>query len=473
MKTKTCIAVAVASVGLSLYAEFMVGFSRVDMTPPIGTDLAGYPVRRISDGIIDTLDINAVAFSDGTNKAVVISADVINFRAYFELYRKNAAEAAGLPTEAVFIACTHTHTGPMIGASLYGRTFDSFDKASTYELFVGERLKDAVKLALADLAPAKLSVGRGEARNISFIRRYRMKDGTCRTNPGRGNPDIVAPMDKPDEMVQLVRIDREGRDAIALVNFQCHPDTIGGNKISADWPRVVRETVERVLDGVKCIFVNGAQGDSNHICVDNSRKDVARGRGIVYKHMGRVVAGAAIGIWDICEPVPAGKVGFGVVRQQVKTNRPAPEEIPEAERIMALHKAGRSSEIPGTGMQRTTNLAAATRKLNLRNGPDYFYFPLSAVTIGDTLAFVGFPGEPFTAYGTTLKEKSPFKMTVPACIVNGNYGYLPTDEALIEEGYETQGSLFVVGLEQGIVNGHLEQLRRLFEAGGGKKPVQQ
>ena len=71
--------------------------------------------------------------------------------------------------------------------------------------------------------------------------------------------------------------------------------------------------------------------------------------------------------------------------------------------------------------------------------------------MGETLAFVGFPGEPFTAYGTTLKAKSPFTMTVPACIVNGNFGYLPTDEALREEGYETQGSLFVPGLEQAIV----------------------
>ena len=464
MKTKMLFVVATVSVGFVLHAEFKAGFARVDMTPPIGTELSGYPRKRVSDGIIDPLDINAVAFSDGTNKAVVISADVINLRAYFNLFRKNAAAAAGLPPEAVFIACTHTHTGPHVGLSYYGTTFDSFAKASTYERFVGERLKDVVKLALADLAPAKLSIARGEAKNISFIRRYRMKDGTCRTNPGRGNKDIVEPVGKPDEMVQLVRIDREGRDAIALVNFQCHPDTIGGNKISADWPRVVRETVERVLDGVKCIFVNGAQGDSNHVCVDLTRKDVARDRSIIYRHMGPVVAGAVIGLWDVCEPVPAGKVGFGVALKQVKSHRPSPEEIPEAQRIVDLIKAGKQSEVPGTGMMRTTNMAAATRKINLKNGPDFFDFPLSAVTVGETLAFVGFPGEPFTAYGTTLKAKSPFTMTVPACIVNGNFGYLPTDEALREEGYETQGSLFVPGLEQAIVNGHLDQLRRLFDA---------
>ena len=464
MKKNIAVAVCFITAGIVSAGEFQAGFSRVDVTPPIGTELSGYFAKRVSDGIKDPLDLNAVAFSDGTNKAVVISADIINLRAYFELYRRDAAAAAGLSPEAVFIACTHTHTGPVIGASIYGQTFDSFEKASVYERFVGERLADAAKLALADLAPAKLSIARGEAKNISFIRRYRMKDGTCRTNPGVGNPDIVASIGEPDETVQLVRIDREGRDSIALVNFQCHPDTIGGCKISADWPRVVRETVERSIDGVKCILVNGAQGDSNHICVWPERK-VPQGRDVVYLHMGRVIAGAAIGLWDACEPVPAGKVGFGVVRAKVKTNRAAPEEIPEAQRIMDLYKSGKVSQIPGTGMLRTTYVAAARRKVYLKDGPDYFHFPLSAVTVGDTLAFIGFPGEPFTAYGTTLKEKSPFRMTVPACIFNGSFGYLPTDEALRETGYETQGSLFAVGLEKSIVEGHMEQLRRLYSEG--------
>ena len=466
MKRAVVVSVVLVFHSLAVHAEFKAGFARVDMTPPIGTEVDGYFRKRVSDGILDPLEINAVAFSDGTNKAVVVSADVVTLRAYFELYRKKAAESAGLPPDAIFIACTHTHTGPVVCKSFYGESYDSFDKASTYELFLGERLADAVKLSLADLAPAKLSIGRGEARNISFIRRFRMKDGTCRTNPGRGNPDIVAPVGMPDETVQLVRIDREGRDAIALVNFQCHPDTIGGNKISADWPGVVRRTVERALDGVKCIFVNGAQGDSNHVCVDVSRKEIPRGLDVVYRHMGRVVAGAAIGIWDACVPVPAGKVGFGVALAKVKANRAAPEEIPEAQRIVDLYNSGKVSEIPGTGMQRNTNIVAAQRKLHLKDGPDYFHFPLSAVTVGDSLASVGFPGEPFTAYGTALKEKSPFTMTIPACLVNGYFGYLPTDAALSEKsGYETQGSIFVPGLEQAIVNGHLEQLDRLLKSG--------
>ena len=132
MKKSVVAFVCCMAAGVTL-ADFQVGFARVDMTPPIGTGLSGYFHERISDGIKDTLDINAVAFSDGTNKAVVISADVISLRAYHDLYRKQAAEAAGLPPEAIFIACTHTHTGPVVGACIYGQTFSTFDKASTYE----------------------------------------------------------------------------------------------------------------------------------------------------------------------------------------------------------------------------------------------------------------------------------------------------------------------------------------------------
>lgn len=45
-----------------------------------------------------------------------------------------------------------------------------------------------------------------------------------------------------------------------LVSFADHPDTVGGCKISADWPGFVRRTVEKVLDNTKCIFFNGKQG---------------------------------------------------------------------------------------------------------------------------------------------------------------------------------------------------------------------
>ena len=57
------------------------------------------------------------------------------------------------------------------------------------------RHADAAHQAVNDLAEAiSCKVTRGEAKDVSFIRRFRMKDGGARTNPGWQNPDIVHPM---------------------------------------------------------------------------------------------------------------------------------------------------------------------------------------------------------------------------------------------------------------------------------------
>jgi hypothetical protein len=88
-----------------------------------------------------------------------------------------------------------------------------------------------------------------------------MKDGSVRTNPGVNNPDILEPIGEIDESVNVIRFNRADDD-IVLVNFATHPDTIGGNVISADWPGFVRTTLERALDNTKCKVL-----PMNELCV--------------------------------------------------------------------------------------------------------------------------------------------------------------------------------------------------------------
>ena len=41
------------------------GYARIDITPPLGVNIAGYFVERIADKILDPLEACALAVSDG------------------------------------------------------------------------------------------------------------------------------------------------------------------------------------------------------------------------------------------------------------------------------------------------------------------------------------------------------------------------------------------------------------------------
>ena len=47
------------------------GFSRVDVTPMLGIGIAGYYFPRYADGVLDPLQINALALACGDRKSVV------------------------------------------------------------------------------------------------------------------------------------------------------------------------------------------------------------------------------------------------------------------------------------------------------------------------------------------------------------------------------------------------------------------
>lgn len=443
--------------------DFKVGFARVDITPPLGVPMAGYTFLRKASAIKDRLELNALAVSDGPNTAVVLSADLLDLQdnELALVMRKRIALAAGVPVEAVYFHCTHTHLSPAFGkADPNGET--SFDGDPAYCESLMRKACEAARDAVLDLAPATIAVGRAEAKRISFIRRFRMKDGSIRTNPGVNNPDIAEPIGCVDETAGVVRFNRVGRDTVVVVNFGTHPDTVGGSEISADWPGFARHFAEKALEGVKCIFFNGALGDVNHVCVDpkpgedeglaRDFDDVDRGYEHA-RHMGRVIAGAVMSVYGKCAPVKAGKVSYAVKEVSIPSNRPKPEDLPLARTYSQLHAEGRDDEIPFEGMELTTVVAEAGRILRLEHGPDVFSMPLSFVRVGDAVAFAGIPGEPFTEIGQRIKAESAAALTIVSCITNGYYGYFPTPNAYDEGGYEAKASIFGPSVADRLVEG--------------------
>lgn len=460
--------------------KLTAGISAVDITPPLGISIPGYFKIRDAKRILDPLEARCVAFGDGAATALLISVDTLRIEDCVVADAKAAISAAtGVPGEAIFLHSTHTHTGGNLhrtpGTLRTGEeAARSAALSSLYIDFTVRRLADVALLAVRDMAPATLSSGRSSAPRISFPRRYRMKNGSFATNPGIGNPEIAGPAGTSDDEVLLLRIDRAGKKPIAVVNFQTHPDVIGGENISADWPGFVRRTFEAALGGgAECVFVNGTQGDVNHVCVD-PRPGELNGlspdfddvhRGYAHScHMGRVVACAALSVWDKCAPLQSGPIRFGAKVVEVPSNAPRPEEMDDARRIDALHRAGRDAELPFSGMALTTAVADAERKLRLEHGPASFALPLSAIAIGDAVAFAGYPGEPFTAIGTAVKAESPFALTMNACLTNGARGYFPSADAYAQGGYESSTSDFGPAVTDLLVSGQLALLHSMLGA---------
>ena len=442
--------------------NFKVGFSRVDITPEMGIEISGYFKTRIADGVLDALYANAVAFEQGDTRAVMIAVDNLGIKQdLISDYRKMISEKVGLPYEGVFISCTHTHTGPFIKGEN--------EACEAYRALLGERLVSAASLAVADLKNAKMGYGIGEAPGIAFVRRFRMKDGSLKTNPGVDNPDIVAPIGDVDERVSVLRFDREGADTVVLVSFGCHPDVVGGCKISADWPGFVRSTVEKVLDGTKCLFFNGAEGDINHVNVHPTGgflngmfmdfDDVSRG----YDHaryMGRVITGGVLQAYDKVKYVDVDSISCVNRVINVPSNKPEADQLPEAYRIKELHESGRDSELPYKGMMLTTVVAEALRMVRLENAADAFDMTLTGIRIGE-VAIVGIPGEPFLGIGRGIKAAEGYGLIIPVACANGYEGYFPMRDSYDEGGYEARSSNFRAGVAEFIIKEGTELLSEM------------
>ena len=452
------------------------GFSRVNITPPLGTPLDGYYniVERLAQTVLDELEVNALAVSDGKNKVVMLSADLLLIRNEpTDAYRKRVAEETGLPLENIILSCTHTHSGPMTQKSDRN---EHRIKGNQYIDFLAARFCDAAKLALADLKPAKMGWAVGNAPNVSFIRRYVMKNGSVRTNPDGYEKDIVRPVNVADDRVNVLRFIREGGKEIALANFGTHACTLlDDNKVSADFPRFVRETVEAVLP-VHCLFFTGAQGDCNHKNFQRTRflddpyvlahDDIDREYNYTgwscAKHVGRAVGAAVLQVYGDMEWVDVDNVSSVCSVCSVPTNKAKPEEIPWAQQVMDLHNAGRDSEIEHDPERIKVGhvVARASRMLRMQNAPDMYDIAVCAVRIGPA-AFVGIGGEPFNNVGVALKEQSPYEITLPMCCTNGYQGYYPMMECYEEGGYEAGSSPFAPGCAEKLIEVGLDLANQL------------
>ncbi len=439
--------------------QFKVGYASVNINPNLGSGISGYYVPRTAKGFLDNLTANALVLSLGEKKIALVSVDNLGIDEDIRNeFCKLIEEKTGITSDSVMISATHTHTGPYLSDSnCFG---DNPQGIAEYVKFLSVRIADAVKLALDNIKPAKMGYIYGWApERVAYIRRYKMKDGSTWTCPPIDDPNIDYPIGELDQRVNVLRFDLEGEPSIVLVNYGLHADTINGELVSADWPHWMRLTLEKALDGTRCIFFNGAEGDvgstnvhpsggdmnDTEISFDNEMKSPGMAR-----FVGRAIAGTVLQVYDKVHYVDVDDIDLVIKTIPIASNMPNKEDLPLAKKYKELHEAGHDDQIPYTAMQLTTVVAESLRMCRLENGPEFFNIMLTGVKIGP-VAMLGIPGEPFTDIGVGIKEAEGWNLILPCSLSNGNIGYFPMQSAYDEGGYEAKTSNFKAGVAETII----------------------
>jgi hypothetical protein len=412
-----------------LDTQLSVGYGEADLQAPLGASMPGYFNDRKADGVLDPLKAKAVVLRRGGVRGALVALDLIGLNApQVARCRAAVADRTGLKPEDVWVHTTHTHTGTMVP-----RFFTSDAESIVPGVYVGEvddewaartlpdRVAGAVAAAVEAARPGPVELAETTAPGLAFYRRFRMKDGAIRTNPGKNNPDVVGPNGDADPTLTVLRF--PAARALVVI-FGLHPDTVGGTKYSADYPH---HLTERIREGVGrdwgVLFLNAACGDINHI--DVTSPDPQKGDAEA-RRIGRALGEATLGA--LAKPMPVEVDAVGFARRVVPSRlRVVPEEVvKEAERILR--------EEPDQAKSFNGLYAPAALVLG-RTRDRELPAEVTALRLGP-VGLVGMPGEYFVELARIVQHDSPLDPTRVLGLTNGSLGYIPHEKGYEEGGYE-------------------------------------
>lgn len=434
---------------------FKAGYGRANVTPKVSVGLTGFgnANTRKSDNLLSYLYLTCLAVTDGNDNTVLLygvdgctsDSDVTNALRY-------AVESAtGIPGQNIMISATHSHSVPEITDPIF-------------QSMLLEGAVESAEEALANLAPAKVQIGSVMTEKLNFVRHYVQENGAYVGN-NFGNYDsspIVDHVTKADGQMQLVRFERDGKD-IVVMNFQAHPTMTGSASkydISADFVGACREKMEAELD-CNFLYFTGAAGNLN----TTSKIAEENIPGINYKLHGQTLAQYAIDAIDSLTEVNSGQVK--VLNQTFvgECDHSDGDLIKHIDVVYTAYNSGGAAAAQKAGAPYGINSIYHARAISRRAGTangDSLKFEISTVSIGD-VAFAFCPYEMFDTNGMTIKQDSPFKMTVICTLANDGFSYIAPEYAFDHGCYEVDMRYFVRGTAEKLVDSYLEMLHSMHE----------
>ncbi len=421
-------------------ASLSIGAAEIDITPPIGNRMAGYFDERVATGVHDPLHAKAIVLRQGQTQIALVFSDLLGLSLNVTTNaRAQASRLTGIPVADIMISATHSHTGPLfddVRLDYFHQAAiakDGVDKLQTidYPAWLIKRYVQVIAEAQSNLKPAQLSFGIGRREGIAFNRRYWMKDGTVRFNPGLQNPKIVRPAGPTDPDVGILIARRPGaaEPFAGVTTFALHSDTVSGTLYSADYEYYLEQTLQQAFgSNYISAYGLGTCGDINH--VDVSKKSILTGFANG-EHIGRALGETVLAAQTNLQAITNPSLAMRHETLQIPFQEYTPEQLASA-RAMIDKLADSKTDF----YQRV----AAVKTLDLAQHGPFVPMEIQVFRFDADTALVCLPGEIFVELGLAIKKASPFKNTLVMTVCNDRPSYVPTEKAFKEGSYEVSNA---------------------------------
>ena len=416
--------------------KLAAGAAAVDITPRDSQFLFGYPyVHRDSTGVHDPLLSSALYLSDGRTEVMFITNDVIFIsKAIAARVRRQIERSTGVPAANVMITATHTHSGPITADHISNEADPVVPKADLkYVAWMESRIAEAARRARRGATPARIGLAAADATGI----------GTNRRDPS-------GPAD-PNTPVLLVRSADGEKPIAAMLVCSMHPTVMHEDSklFSADFLGPARQYLQRECLGPDCPILRhtGPAGNQSprHVTKGNTFAEAER--------LGQILGRAAAKVLPEIELTASATLSCRREFIDLPARTMPPVELAESRlvairnRLQELRTAGapsqevRTAECDWFGAEETVTLARAAADGRIE-GFRRCCLPaeIQVITVGPW-SFVGWPGEVFVDYALVVKSR--FDDTFVISLANGELqGYIVTEQAAAEGGYEASNALF-------------------------------
>ena len=430
------------------------GFGKVDITPTFPVGLGGYggDGQRIWDKIEERLYMTCIAVKNEEETLLIFTVDSLTM--HVDLQKRCRAlisRETGVPEKNIFFGAIHTHNAP----SMWYEKIWAFTEGMTLA---------AAKVALCDLAPAKLFAGKKEIVGMNFTRHYVTNTGE-RHSANTGIPEgavLVGHATKSDPDLTVLKFEREKKKDIVMVNFQAHCDSaypIGYTSICPSWAGRLRDKLEEKTGSLAAYFT-GTSGNQAQ-----SSKIQSEQHGLKWYEYGeRMGEYAAEVLAENMVPVVGTKIR--TIREDLKVE-PNFSDIHLYDHAMTAIRMREAGDVEGAiayckahGIYSLgTAKGIRARKENADETPDFL--EISAFCIGNLGVAVN-TCETFSDQGLFVKENTPFDHTF---IITANKGYLACREAYEYYAYEALGwaGFYVAGTAEKMADKWVELLNKIHD----------